>query len=239
MLPSDNLLITSFYEVSSIVLDVKVRLNVVSELELPSSIKTENENFISRFTAVNKNLVLKIRDSFILNKFHYAIVAMYDKIVLDTIAARCKDVTQIQDLCENFTLEAKIFQTAEAGQKIFEDIVAVEQDASDYVTEMLLVYLSIINLCYSSTSPQITNIKTRICQKVYDKSSWVGSSDPFDCCGELVKSRPFTLKNNYTSWIVIAMSLFYLFSSSLLWLQSTGQISERVQKLLRDLESND
>ena len=230
----DNVLLSGFYDLYSIIIELKDKIQGDDWFAV---LRFESELFVSRLLTTSNRINQELNNSYIADKFMYAIAALYDKIILSVTMNRLSNHDDTVNKWESCSLEAKLFKTAKAGQRLFDDINEVDNyKYTDFSYPMLKVYLNIVNIAFIGTRQQeeINKLKNNLVKKIYslNKLELPDENSVPKFISAKLHSKP---KNDYFGWICSALVSLYLFSSSVVWLNATSPVLDRVNVLLKQV----
>ena len=146
--------------------------------------------------------------------FFYALATMSDHWILNHLI---KDKHILDDLILEYSIEVKMFSTAEAGNKILEHARYLLEKDDEIALMLLGIYLKVLIMIGSQDKLLIQAIHA----KVYPKQ--LNITDPFNCKTNL-RTQNTLIKYLGIRSVLISSSIGYLLLSTCAWKYGTHQL---------------
>ncbi len=193
-------------------------------------IKINNAILIQQFYNLKYNLEQHNLHYNVRDRFFFAIIAMYDRMILDILLER-KLLTQMRKSDYRLIFfEAYFYETLDSGNILFKDI---ENAIKHNNKEMLFIYLKILCFFYEHNTDDSINlrkVKSNIFEIIFgDPTMTLNNRD-------LANQKIQHYNSNYKN-IVYILGIIYLFLSSAIWYANIRNIHKEINCIMDKEES--
>jgi len=227
---AENKLLKGFYSIYRSIMQSSQEIDTIELDYLEACLMETNSKFLSDLNFIQSKVEETIKVSNIIVKYRYLIVALYDQIITQKVLNRLGGNAEYEKIWNNVCLEPKLFGTAMAGQKIFEDAAKLIETANTELELTLCrIYYLIITIGFNKlTHSSFDNIIQNLFRKIYKDTPKSQEFAP----KPIIES--FRLGASLNQVAIFILILLYLSCSTFIWMNTTKLAHDKAIHLISE-----